>query len=182
MSGRTHAAVAAALAVWTAPGWPASTGLLGWLAAGLLSTDPAAGSAGRQWSVWVLSVLAGGLLPDLDEPNSALGRRLGWIAWPLKLAVGHRTLTHSVLGILLVGLVVGIAGWWQGWPWILPAGVMVGMAVHVALDSLTGSIQLWWPASTYVGVTRWRVCGWQDRLLGLLGAGLAVGGLSGIVQ
>lgn len=164
MSGKTHAAVAAAVAVWT--GEAAVT--LG----GSVAVLPA----------WLLSVVVGGLLPDIDEPESVIGRRWWWLAWPLNRVVGHRTLSHSVLGIALAGLLAGGLAWAGRGPLTsmavaIGAGLMIGMAVHVGLDLLTGSAQVWWPSPNRVSLARWAVCGWQDRLLGV-GASLAtiVGG------
>ena len=49
----------------------------------------------------------GSLLPDIDEPQSLLGRKLGFIAWPIKLVFGHRGFTHSLaaLGLTRITLV-----------------------------------------------------------------------------
>jgi inner membrane protein len=146
MSSRTHIAVAAAAGIWT---------------------------VGIVPSAWILSVMVGGLLPDIDEPESAIGRRCWWLAWPLKRLVGHRTLTHSLLGVLLLGAVTGLVIWHQGWSWYIPAGLMLGMLIHCVLDAISGSVMFWWPNKVKVSWARWSVFGWQDKVLGGL-ASLAV--------
>jgi len=44
----------------------------------------------------------GGLLPDIDEPNSYFGKHFTFIAKPMKKFLGHRSLTHSILGVILL--------------------------------------------------------------------------------
>lgn len=39
------------------------------------------------------------LLPDLDHPNSLLGRCLPWSSGPLFRLFGHRGFTHSLLAV-----------------------------------------------------------------------------------
>ncbi len=53
----------------------------------------------------VVAAAAGSLLPDIDLPTSAIGRPFFPIASWINRKIGHRTVTHSVLGILLFGLV-----------------------------------------------------------------------------
>ncbi|MEW6545189.1 MAG: metal-dependent hydrolase [Nitrospirota bacterium] len=154
MSGKTHAAVAAAVGVWT---------------------------GGMSAPAWTLAVVLGGMLPDVDEPWSAIGRRLWWLAWPLKLLVGHRTLSHSILGVIGAGTVIWFIGLHHGWTREIPLGIMLGMLIHILLDALSGSVMVWWPRPTRVSVARWPVFGWQDRILcGLAGFAAIVGlGLAG---
>lgn len=165
MSGRTHFAMAAAAAVWT------SDAILRF-AGPLVAREPV-------WLPgWLLAVILGGVAPDIDEPESGLGRRCWWLAWPLKRMVGHRTLSHSVLGIVLAGILAGAVVWWQSPPphqatlaLVIGLGLMVGMAVHVLGDLLSGSVPVWWPRPIRYSLARWPVFGWQDHLLGGL-AGL----------
>lgn len=53
----------------------------------------------------LLSIVAfGSLAPDIDEPGSYIGRKLGFISLPLKMiGLKHRTLTHwGILPVLIV--------------------------------------------------------------------------------
>lgn len=99
-------------------------------------------------SLWQLVpvALASALLPDLDHPNSLLGRRLPWISGPLSRLFGHRGFTHSLLA-------VGIAVWGLGQfqaPGTLSAVVkdalIIGYLSHLLGDWLTpAGIPLFWP-------------------------------------
>lgn len=93
----------------------------------------------------------GSLLPDIDEPQSLIGRKLGFIAWPVKLVFGHRGFTHSLaaLALALAGLAAAAGAG------LLPAAgaaaFWVGYAGHLAGDGLTTSgVPLFWPAAARV--------------------------------
>lgn len=99
-------------------------------------------------SLWqiVPAALASALLPDLDHPNSLLGRRLPWISGPLSRLFGHRGFTHSLLA---VGMAVWGLAQFQA-PGLLPVGVkdalIIGYLSHLLGDWLTpAGIPLFWP-------------------------------------
>lgn len=90
----------------------------------------------------------GGLLPDLDHPSSALGRRLPVISLPLSALVGHRGVTHSLFAVVVmfVGLLLTTAlpayAWGQGF--IAP--LLLGYLSHITGDAMTPSgVPLFWP-------------------------------------
>src|ERR1700687_6097091 len=56
-------------------------------------------------AVYYLMVGFGALLPDIDNARSTLGHKLGWISKPIQNLAGHRTLFHSLLGLLLGSLI-----------------------------------------------------------------------------
>ena len=74
------------------------------------------------------------LLPDIDHPNSKLGRRVPILPTVINKLVGHRTLTHSILvlftltGILYVTTSLSVT-----------VAFFVGYLSHLILDSLTVS-------------------------------------------
>ena len=87
------------------------------------------------------------LLPDMDHPDAMLPRMLSWpgraTAAIISHVFGHRTLTHSVLGVSLLaaGLVFipGLPLWAAG-------AVLLGCLTHIAGDMLTQSgVPIWWP-------------------------------------
>src|SRR5436309_10070960 len=49
-------------------------------------------------------VALGALLPDIDNAQSTIGRRFGWISKEIQHIAGHRTIFHSLLGLLLGSL------------------------------------------------------------------------------
>jgi inner membrane protein len=66
-------------------------------------------AAAMQWPVTtgaVATAAFGSLLPDIDLPTSAVGRPLFPIARILNEQLGHRTLSHSIVGILLLVLIL----------------------------------------------------------------------------
>ena len=113
-------------------------------------------------AVYYFSVGFGSLLPDIDNARSTLGHRLGWVSKEIQHIAGHRTLFHSLLGLVLGSLLAlgleqlvtlilsqhGLA---------LPAqfvrgshlvfyGVLFGSIIHIAADALTlGGVPLFWP-------------------------------------
>lgn len=98
----------------------------------------------------VLAVFAnqiGGILPDIDQPTAPFWRNLpiGGVIGRIvdKMLGGHRFLTHSLLGLVLVGF---LFYWLLGvlhpimphvaifYVWI---ALMIGMLSHLIMDTLT---------------------------------------------
>ena len=118
---------------------------------------------GTEPSVYAYPVaVAEAWLPDVDNPRSTLGnglsrlenpglnllsRPVSWIlratSFTLARTVGHRTLTHSLLGVALLALPV----WFLlgGFP-NLSLALVAGYASHVFADALnTRGVPLLWP-------------------------------------
>jgi inner membrane protein len=94
-----------------------------------------------------MAAAMGGLLPDIDHPQSALGRRLPLISIPLSHLVGHRGVTHSLIAILamLILLVVTAFTMDTRIAFLVPP-VCIGYLSHIAGDALTPSgVPLLWP-------------------------------------
>ena len=87
----------------------------------------------------------GSLLPDIDTPRS----RIGWVAWPLAMWIerrfGHRTVTHSLVGLAVCALVCApilLSPHWR----VLFSALLVGYAMHLVGDGATKSgVPLAWP-------------------------------------
>ncbi|MCI2285922.1 metal-dependent hydrolase [Colwellia sp. MSW7] len=47
---------------------------------------------------WLLTMV-GSLLPDLDHPDSTLGKRFKFISYPISALFGHRGITHSLIAV-----------------------------------------------------------------------------------
>jgi inner membrane protein len=94
------------------------------------------------------STLGNGLSRVKNPVLNALSRPLSWAlkttSFVLVRTVGHRTLTHSILGILLFSLPVLL--FLGGFPNISLA-LVAGYASHVFADALnTRGVPLLWPA------------------------------------
>lgn len=107
--------------------------------------------------------VAAAWLPDVDNPRSTLGNGLSRmknptlnllsrpLSWALRTTsfvlvrtVGHRTLTHSLVGILLFSLTVWLL--LRGFPNLVLA-LVAGYASHVFADALNiRGVPLFWPA------------------------------------
>ena len=106
--------------------------------------------------------VAASWLPDVDNPRSTLGNGLSRlenrvlnllsrpVSWALRVTsftlvrtVGHRTLTHSLLGVVLFALPVWLL--LGGFP-NLSLALVAGYASHVFADALnTRGVPLLWP-------------------------------------
>jgi inner membrane protein len=106
--------------------------------------------------------VAAAWLPDVDNPRSTLGNGLSRlknpalntitrpVSWSLRVTsfalvrtVGHRTLTHSLLGVALFTLLVWLL--LRGHPNLLFA-LVAGYASHVFADALNSrGVPLLWP-------------------------------------
>lgn len=104
-------------------------------------------AAAMQWPVTTSAVATaalGSLLPDIDLPTSAVGRPLFPISRALNEQIGHRTLTHSVIGILL--LVMILLPLFLLAPLIFWA-LVVGYLSHLLIDTENkAGIELLYPA------------------------------------
>ncbi len=89
-------------------------------------------SYGNVWRFVVL-VLFGSLLPDIDHPQSKYGRLIKPISYPLAFFFGHRGFWHS---IYIPALMLFI-GYWQIDYWPIAVAVSVGYMAHLISDSLT---------------------------------------------
>jgi inner membrane protein len=86
--------------------------------------------------------VAGSLLPDVDHPQSWVGRRMRPLSTIVASALGHRGLTHSALAVF--GLVALLAHTGYRWGWI--SAFAVGYLSHLAADMLTPrGLRLAWP-------------------------------------
>jgi inner membrane protein len=104
-------------------------------------------AAAMQWPVTtgaVATAAFGSLLPDIDLPTSMVGRPLFPIARVLNEQLGHRTLTHSIVGILL--LVIILLPLFLLAPLIFWA-LLVGYFSHLLIDTENkAGIELLYPS------------------------------------
>jgi membrane-bound metal-dependent hydrolase YbcI (DUF457 family) len=137
--------------------------------------------------VFYLMVALGALLPDIDNAQSTLGHKFGWISKEIQHIAGHRTIFHSLLGLLLgavlaIGLEQLVVFLLAQRGFILPAqfvrashlvfvAVMFGCIIHIASDALTeGGVPLLWPSRKRYGFPpnphwRFRTGDWPEYVI-----------------
>ena len=106
---------------------------------------------------WLLAAVAS-LGPDVDLPTSKVGRLLFWLSVPLERRFGHRTVTHSAVGLLTVALIASPLWWVRPlYFWC----VLGGYWSHVWIDMLNvRGADLFWPSPVRVvapGNRNWRL-------------------------
>jgi inner membrane protein len=93
---------------------------------------------------YTAGVVAGSLLPDIDEPNSYVGRRSFGMSSKVKEAFGHRGMTHSLLVWAVIALVVAFES-----PSLFSIGFVLGYLFHIIEDFLSvQGVPLLWPFQT----------------------------------
>ncbi|MBL8253472.1 MAG: metal-dependent hydrolase, partial [Candidatus Competibacter sp.] len=106
---------------------------------------------------WLLAATAS-LGPDVDLPTSKVGRLLFWLSVPLERRFGHRTVTHSAVGLLVVALIASPLWWVRPlYFWC----VLGGTWSHLWIDMLNvRGADLFWPSPVRVvapGNRNWRL-------------------------
>ncbi len=131
---------------------------------------------------WALAAIAS-LLPDIDLPPARIGRLFWFVSVPLERRFGHRTLTHSAIGIAAVALLA--APLWFVSPLYFWSAVG-GYWSHLWIDMLNiRGVDLFWPSPVRLvtpGNRNWRLAvgskGEMVLLAGLLGLTVALYPLS----
>lgn len=111
-----------------------------------------------------------GLLPDIDHYRSKLGRLIPLISGPIYLTFGHRTITHSILGLVLMTVIGGVVGGAYG-----ASLVAAGVVSHLLVDGISHSsryygrgnagVPLLWPLPRRFGLRLVRVGGIVEHLV-----------------
>jgi len=106
-------------------------------------------------SVEGLAIVAfGSLLPDIDAPTSSIGRPFFPISSWLNRTIGHRTVTHSLVSLAVLGLLIVGSGWCLAYFWafdrrLIRLGwlLVLGFASHILVDTLNKTgVELFWPS------------------------------------
>lgn len=79
----------------------------------------------------VLILVIGAMLPDADYPFSFIGRLLQPFSFKLHEKFGHRTITHSIIPLLVLAVI------YFATKEILVIYLLIGMASHIILDMFT---------------------------------------------
>jgi len=91
--------------------------------------------------------VAGSILPDICHGGSKIGRKLPILSHFIRLIFGHRTVTHSLLFMIILGALLPLTPI----PTSIISGIFIGIASHLLLDAATArGIELLWPISIKV--------------------------------
>ncbi|MGP4063044.1 metal-dependent hydrolase [Halobacillus sp. H74] len=91
---------------------------------------------------FLVGCMVGSLIPDIDHPQGKLGRVLPFLSKPISSIFGHRTVTHSLLFLVIVGVAFQFLNLSQA----LEIGIMIGLVSHIVLDSVTkDGVKLFYP-------------------------------------
>ncbi len=120
----------------------------------LMVDQYAPGSVDNIVTASVLSML-GALLPDLDSPQSSFGRLIPLLSKPLHSILGHRTITHSLLAVILLYSVLTSSPQWHTWA----DAICIGYFSHVIGDMLIGTngVALFWPLKQKISLNPFRM-------------------------
>ena len=106
----------------------------------------------------VACAIIGSLLPDVDSPNSYIGRLMPFASIPIERRWGHRTITHSLLCMLALSVVTLPL---LAWDTACYAAILIGYMSHLIADSTTKSgVPLFYPhpaVCVFPGSARYRV-------------------------
>ncbi len=99
--------------------------------------------------VYYGACLLGSLLPDICHPGSWTGRRARVLSKGISRFFGHRTITHSILFILLIYWLTSTFSF--QYDDLIQTGLLVGIVSHLLLDAMTvRGIQLFYPITIRV--------------------------------
>ncbi|NNN14628.1 MAG: metal-dependent hydrolase [Acidimicrobiaceae bacterium] len=94
------------------------------------------------WLIPAIAVCGAAILPDIDEPNSSVSREFGLMSRGFstlvnKLAGGHCKLTHSILGLAIVMVLLGLSALGREESAIL-FGLLAASAWRIVLPRIFG--------------------------------------------
>lgn len=104
-------------------------------------------AAAFQWqpsTAAVATAAIGSLLPDIDLPTSAVGRPFFPISKAINEQIGHRTLTHSVVGIVLLLVMLSPLLFVDA---LIVWALAIGYVSHLLIDTVNkAGIELLYPS------------------------------------
>ncbi|MFE0504283.1 metal-dependent hydrolase [Peribacillus butanolivorans] len=91
--------------------------------------------------------VAGSLIPDICHRGSKVGRKFPILSKVISGLFGHRTFTHSLLFLVIVGVLLSMFVPIQA----VQVGVLVGIVSHLILDAATkNGIKLLYPSKVTI--------------------------------
>ncbi len=133
-----------------------------------------------QTVLMVAGGVLGSMLPDIDHPKSAFGRRVRPVSTMLCAAFGHRGLTHSLIAVVGMSALARYSlrhlDWHPGYSVPFVVGLSAGYLSHLAGDWMSNSgVPLLWPSRRrFVAPLRIFTGDYRERLLALVVSGWIV--------
>jgi membrane-bound metal-dependent hydrolase YbcI (DUF457 family) len=88
----------------------------------------------------------GAILPDIDTSTSSVGQLVPGFSSRIERKFGHRTVTHSLLGVIILAIASSPLIFWNS---SVFAFLLLGFVSHLILDTFNISgVPLLWPART----------------------------------
>ncbi|HTK10977.1 MAG TPA: metal-dependent hydrolase [Ktedonobacteraceae bacterium] len=138
-------------------------------------------------AIFYFAVGFGALLPDIDNARSTLGQKLGPVSREIQHLAGHRTVFHSILGVVIGSLIaIGLERlviYFLDQQGLIPSAhlidtthlvffaVLFGCIMHIVADALTlGGVPLFWPYRKRYGFPlnphwRFRTGSWPEFVI-----------------
>jgi inner membrane protein len=127
--------------------------------------------------VTVPATMLGALMPDIDLPNSTLGKKIKLVSRLINKIFNHRTITHSVLGmfvwfVLLQGLSYlalvnfNITEHLSQMIPLFQFCFMLGYISHIMSDIFTPKgVQLFYPYNKFFSLKLFKTGGFAEKLI-----------------
>ena len=113
--------------------------------------------------------VAASLIPDIDEPQSKLGSKVSGLSKTTKHIFGHRTITHSLLGVLIFGLITNYLLKLTDLPYFIVTFFVLGYLSHLLGDMLTVSgIPIFYPLNKKYSIPIVRTGGKTEKAFQIL--------------
>ena len=93
-----------------------------------------------------IGLIIGSFFPDIDEPNSYIGKKLSFLSKTLrKIGLKHRTLTHSIFFPFSLFLIIAFV---PKLDTFFIRGFIIGIMLHIIGDAITVSgVPIFYPLS-----------------------------------
>lgn len=91
-------------------------------------------------AIYLIGLVIGSLLPDIEESHSCVGRKVVWLSSRLNKAIGHRKITHRItvyLPIFFISYYMSLNS--NNFIYIFFIGFSLGSILHSLEDCLTDS-------------------------------------------
>lgn len=119
-------------------------------------------------ALFCIATTIGALLPDIDAPGSLLGRFFPFLSRFIAKMFKHRTLTHSLLSILLFVFLLSQShrlDYGEDFYALIVLGLMVGHISHILLDLLTPQgVLLFYPFPWKISIGRIKTGAFGERM------------------